>query len=112
MATVEECEVALHQLADRLANADPQHRTKASFDRTLTCTLRDLKVVFGGRLHDGTLTDIRQVERPDAQVRMSMSSDDLLRLVNGQLNMASAWAGGRVRIDANVFDLIRLRGIF
>lgn len=112
MATVEECEQALHQLADRLATADAQHRKKAAFDRTLSCTLRDLGIVFGGRLSGGALTDIRLVQRPDAQVRMAMTSDDLLKLVDGELNMASAWATGRVRVDANVFDLLRLRGIF
>jgi hypothetical protein len=26
--------------------------------------------------------------------------------------MASAWASGRVKIDANVFDLLKLRSVF
>ena len=30
------------------------------FDRTLSCTLRDLKVVFRGRLEHGTITGIAQ----------------------------------------------------
>ena len=114
MASVEDCERALHQLADRLAEADEHARKKASFDRTLTCTLRDLNVTFGGRLKDGHLTDIRRLESANgkAQVRMTMTSDDLLALVGGKLNMASAWASGRVKIDASVLDLIRLRTVF
>jgi alkyl sulfatase BDS1-like metallo-beta-lactamase superfamily hydrolase len=112
VATIAECEQAFHALAERLANANESARNKASFDRTLTCTLTDLDVIFGGRLRDGTLTDIKQVDKRDAQVRMSMASDDLIKLVGGDLNMASAWASGRVKIDASVFDLLKLRSVF
>jgi putative sterol carrier protein len=69
-------------------------------------------VTFAGRLRDGELLDIRQVDTPNAQVRMTMTGDDLLKLVAGELNMASAWATGRVKIDASVFDLLKLRSIF
>lgn len=112
MASVEECEQAFHALAGKLASADQGAKQKASLDRSLSCTLRDLSVTFIGRLHDGELTDIRRASTADAQVRMTMTSDDLLRLVEGELNMASAWASGRVKINASVFDLLKLRTIF
>lgn len=112
MASVEECEEAFHGLAAKLAGADPSARQKASFDRSLTCTLRDLEVTFAGQLRDGQLCDIRQVHKADAQVRMTMSSDDLVGLVAGELSMGSAWASGRVKIDASVFDLLKLRKVF
>lgn len=112
MASVEECEQAFHGLAAKLAGAHPDARRKASFDRSLTCTLRDLKVIFAGQLRDGELLDIRQVDKSDGQVKMTMTSDDLLKLVSGDLPLGSAWASGRVKIDANVFDLLKLRSIF
>jgi hypothetical protein len=112
MASVEECEEAFHELAARLAGADLEHRRRADFDRTLSCTLRDLDVIFAGRLKAGELLDIRRVDSAKAQVRMTMTSDDLLDLVAGRLPMASAWATGRVRIDASVLDLLRLRSVF
>jgi alkyl sulfatase BDS1-like metallo-beta-lactamase superfamily hydrolase len=112
MASVKECEQAFHGLAAKLAGAHPDARRKASFDRSLTCTLRDLKVIFAGQLRDGELINIRQVDTSDGQVRMTMSSDDLLKLVAGDLPMGSAWASGRVKIDASVFDLLKLRSIF
>jgi hypothetical protein len=115
VATVEQCEQALHTLAQRLADNDASQR-KAGFDRSLTCTIRDLDVVFSGRLADGQLVDIRRASTGDAagsaQVRLTMTSDDLLALVDGQLKMASAWATGRVKVDAGVRDLMRLRSIF
>lgn len=112
MATVADAERALGQLAERLAGADRATRQKASFDRTLSCVLTDLGVTFAGRIHDGVLTDIRQVTGGRAQIRMRMASDDLLRLVAGELNLAAAWAGGRVKIDGSVFDLLKLRSMF
>jgi putative sterol carrier protein len=112
MATVEECEKAFHDLATRLGSVDPDQRKKVVLDRSLSCTLRDLGVSFAGRLHDGELRDIHQVEKADAQIRLTVSSDDLLRLTTGELNFAGAWATGKLRIDANVFDLLKLRSIF
>lgn len=112
MASAEECEKAFRQLAARLASADPEHKKRADFDRTLSCTLRDLDIVFAGRLTQGELTDIQRTDDAKAQVRMTMTSDDLIKMVNGELNMGSAWASGRVKIDAGVRDLLRLRSIF
>jgi putative sterol carrier protein len=112
MATVAECETAMHHLAARLAGADAEHRRKAELDRTLSCTLTDLKVTFVGHLHDGQLDDIRQVESATAQVRLTLSSDDLLRLVAGDLSVGQALLTGRLRIDAGMLDLLKLRSIF
>lgn len=112
MATIAECTDALRLLAARLATADPEHRDKASLDRSLSCTVTDLDVIFAGHLKDGELRDIRQVDSSDAQIRLTLTSDDLLALVNGQLNVAAAWARGRLRIDAGLRDLMRLRTIF
>jgi len=112
MASVQECERAFHGLAAKLSGSDGAARKTASFDRSLTCTLRDLKVIFAGQLRDGALLDIRQVDKPDAQVKMTMTSDDLLRLVAGELAMGSAWATGRVKIEASIFDLLKLRSVF
>jgi putative sterol carrier protein len=111
VATVDDCEDALTKLADRLA-ANAGARRSVSFDRSLTCTIRDLGVVFAGRLKDGQLVDIRQTPSKDAEVRLAMSSDDLVALVDGQLKMASAWATGRVKVDAGIRDMIKLRSIF
>lgn len=111
---MEDCEQALHALAQRLSSADPATRGKAGFDRTLSCRLTDPDVNFGGRLQTGSLTEIRPVsdtEAAAAKIRLQMSGDDLIKLVAGELNMASAWASGRVKIEAGVLDLVKLRSI-
>ena len=111
MASVEQCQRAFDDLAARLAQADAEAKKRA-LDRTVSCTLRDLNLVFGGELKGGELIDIRQVDSAKAQIRMSMSSDDLVKLVAGDLHLGTAWATGRVRIDASVRDLLKLRSVF
>jgi len=111
VATVEQCEQALHALADKLAGNDPSRRN-LGFDRSMTCSIRDLDVVFGGRLTDGRLVDVSRATSREAQIRLTMGSDDLIALVEGNLKIASAWATGRVKVEAGVRDLIKLRSIF
>jgi len=112
MATIEECENAFHDLAAMLTTMDADKRQKTVLDRSLSCKLRDLDVIFAGQLRDGGLHDIRRVDRADGQIRLAMHSDDLIRLTTGQLNFAAAWATGKLRVDANVFDLLKLRSLF
>jgi alkyl sulfatase BDS1-like metallo-beta-lactamase superfamily hydrolase len=111
VATVEQCEQALRDLAARLAAKDPARRS-TGFNRSLTCTVRDLEVIFSGQLRDGLLADIHRASARDAQIKLNLTSDDLLSLVDGKINMASAWATGRVKVEAGVRDLIKLRSIF
>lgn len=111
MASVEECGQALDRLAARSAARDPARR-KTGFDRTLSCVIRDLDVVFTGRLEKGLLTDIKQGGDAAAKIRLTVASDDLVKLVDGNLSVATAWASGRMRVDASVRDIMRLRSIF
>jgi putative sterol carrier protein len=113
VASVEQCRAVLETLADRLHEADSGLRERRDLDRTLALQVRDLDVVFTGRLHEGQLTDIEQLPAgtgPNgAQVVLSVTSDDLLALTDGKLNFPVAWATGRVRVDASVMDILRLR---
>jgi putative sterol carrier protein len=111
VATVEQCEQALHALAGRLASNDPSHR-RVRLDRSLSCSLTDLGIVFCGRIKDGELIEIAPASSTEAQIRLAMRSDDLVALVAGELKIASAWASGRIKVDAGVRDLIKLRSIF
>ena len=111
MATVEQCERALKALADR-TSANGSSARKLDFDRTLTCTIRDLRVIFAGRLQDGQLVDIVRAATGDAQVRLTVNSDDLVALVDGKLKTAAAFATGRLRVEAGLRDMLKLRSIF
>lgn len=109
MATVEECEAAMHKLAERLRSPDADAARGKMIDRSISCHVRDLDVTFAGQLRNGEITGIRQTAAPDGQIKLATTSDDLLALVNGELNFAKAWAAGRLKVDASVFDLLKLR---
>ena len=111
MATVEECEAAMHKLADRLRSPGGAEARGKMIDRSISCHLRDLDVTFGGQLRGGEILDIRQTEKPDGQIKLTTSSDDLLALVGGELNFARAWTAGRLKIDASMIDLLKLRSL-
>lgn len=111
MASIAQCESAIASLAELLDSVDPAIRAKNVVDRSVSCTLKDLNMTFVGQLRDGGLHDVQQADSAKAQVRVTLSSDDLVSLANRELDLASAWARGRIRVDANVFDLLRLRSL-
>ncbi|MER5223693.1 SCP2 sterol-binding domain-containing protein [Streptomyces flaveus] len=112
MATIEECRSALDKLSDNMAGAESDVRSAAALDRSLSCRITDLDITFVGRLKDGRIEVLDTVQGPPpekAQIRLAMSGDDLVALVNGELHFAKAWGSGRVRLEAGLRDLLRLR---
>ena len=112
MATLDQCHEAVAELADRLTQAGDSVRTQAE-DRTVSCRVLDLAVTFTAHLRQGELADLQVVPmgaEPDAaQIKLTINSDDLVALVDGTLAFPSAWATGRVRLDASFRDLLKLR---
>ncbi|MFE0192244.1 sterol-binding protein [Streptomyces sp. NPDC059008] len=112
MATLDQCRAALDRLAQNLSSADGNVRSAAALDRSLSCRITDLDVTFLGRLAGGTIQNVTCVPGPPpnkAEIRLTMAGDDLVALVDGQLNFARAWGSGRVKLEAGLRDLLRLR---
>ncbi|MER5771685.1 SCP2 sterol-binding domain-containing protein [Streptomyces sp. NPDC001985] len=114
MATTEECRSALSRLSDNLLRANGDVRSAVALDRSLSCHIRDLDITFTGRLQGGGITVMDTLEGPPrdkAQIRLAMTGDDLVAMVDGELDFARAWASGRVRLEAGFRDLLRLRSL-
>ncbi|MFJ1786377.1 SCP2 sterol-binding domain-containing protein [Streptomyces anulatus] len=114
MATMAECRSALRRLSDNLAAAEGDMRGTAALDRSLSCHIKDLDITFTGRLADGRILVKDTVEGPPrekAEIRLAMTGDDLVALVDGDLNFAKAWGSGRVRLEAGFRDLLKLRSL-
>ena len=109
MATMDQCMNALEGILGDLA-ANP---AAAGLDRSLSCRLTDLDQVVLGRLSTGAVRDLHVVPDgpsvPKADIRLTMASDDLVALTDGELAFGSAWATGRVKLEAGLRDLLRLR---
>jgi hypothetical protein len=105
---VAQCRKALEDLA-RLLGRDPAAAAKVNLDRSIACRIPDLDAHFHGRLTGGQIQDLAEGDDPGAQIRLTVSSDDLVSLVAGELKFAPAWAAGRVSIKAGFGDLLKLR---
>ncbi|MFF9625789.1 sterol-binding protein [Streptomyces griseosporeus] len=112
MATIEECRAALDKLSDSMQRAQGDVRDAAALDRSVSCHITDLGVTFVGRMTDGRIRVDDTVQGPPperAQIRLAMTGDDLVALVGGELHFARAWGSGRVKLEAGLRDLLRLR---
>jgi hypothetical protein len=109
VATIEQCMTALKSVLGDLA-ANP---AAEGLDRSLSCRFPDLGQVAVGRLAGGEVRDVRVAPEgpsvPKADIRLEMSSADLLALTEGRLSFGPAWASGRIKLHAGVRDLFRLR---
>ena len=109
MATMEQCMKALQGILGDLA-ANPAAQ---GLDRSLSCRLTDLDEVVLGRLSAGAVRDLHVQPHgpalPKAVIRLTMASDDLVALTDGRLAFGPAWASGRVKLEAGLRDLLRLR---
>ena len=110
MATIDECRAALGQLVARLG-VDGLQRT-SSFDRTISCHVPDLDVTFSGRLSNGQVSDLSTEPAPKAQIRLTAVSEDLIALTDGRLAAGDAWKTGRLKVQAGMMDLLKLKSMF
>ncbi|MBB3084751.1 alkyl sulfatase C-terminal domain-containing protein [Geodermatophilus sabuli] len=82
-------------------------------DRSLSCRIPDLGQIVRGRLARGTVHELRAEPEDQslekADIRLTMTSDDLVALTDGQLSFGPAWATGRIKLEAGLRDLLRLR---
>jgi len=108
VATLEQCRTALAQLSEQLA-VNAEAGSRLDFNRSLACRITDLDAAFHGRLQDGSITELTDGDDPKAKIALVISSDDLLELVAGRLDAKRAFANGRLKIKASVFDLLKLQ---
>jgi hypothetical protein len=112
MATVDEARAALERITARLTEVDPGELAKHVVERTISCRVPDLEIAFLTRIHAGGLEDFQLVGSTNsAQIRLTVNSDDLVALADDELAVAKAWATGRLKIEASIGDLLRLRRI-
>ncbi|CAO5240464.1 alkyl sulfatase [Frankia sp. AgKG'84/4] len=111
MADRSQCEAALRAIAARLDRLTGPGHPPATPDRTILCRVPDLDTVFHGELRDGRLHDIGEGIREQAQIVLTVGSDDLVALTEGNLSVLGAWRAGRLKVDASMRDLLRVRSL-
>ena len=109
MATVDECRNALRSLTGRLAENAAQNSTRVDLDRTIAIRVSDLGIAFHGRLSGGQIVAFADGDDPSAKLALTAQSDDLVALIEERLSATAALASGKIKIDASIFDMLKLR---
>ena len=111
MATAEETRKALESLTARISQMDAKDRAAHLANRTLSCRVTDLGVTFLTRLGPDGAEPVTEAANGDApvQVRFTAKSDDVLAVAADPGSFARAWLAGRLKVEGNLFDLLRLR---
>jgi predicted lipid carrier protein YhbT len=116
MADVTQCRSALDRLAASVDTLSPELRTKHLPRRTIACRVKDLDTFFMARIDEDGIHDIVEVPRtapssPQADVKVTVASDDLIALADGNDDFVAAWLHGRVQVSAPMRDMLRLRSV-
>lgn len=114
MASADECRKAVDDLVATLGEVDPALRAKHVPRRRVACAVSDLELTFCGRLDEDGLHDVAESPGRDVEcdVRLTLTSDELLALACGDDDFLHAWLRGRVTVSASMRDLLRLRSLF
>jgi hypothetical protein len=112
VATKREVEAKLRELMQRLAAAEQVHGTLAEGlpnGKVVVVHVTDLDAEYWTVMDGGKMRGLHPGSPERTDIRMRVSSDHLVELVDGNASMLTSFVTGRVKIDASVSDLIRLR---
>ena len=112
MATKAEVERQLGVLMARLDGNEVNVRSAIPSRKVLRCLVPDLGTAWYSVVDNGHVS--QPSEAPPngrADITLRVGSDDLVDLVEGRISFLSAFTSGRVRVDASILDLLRLRSL-
>ena len=112
MATKAEVERQLGLLMSRLDGNEANVRSAIPTRKVLRCHVPDLAADWYSVVDNGHVS--QPSETPPngrADITLRVGSDDLVDLVEGRTSFLSALTAGKVRVDASIVDLLRLRSL-
>ena len=111
MPTAGECRDALQKLIGRLSELGPEDRDAFFSGRSFSCRVTDLDITFVTRFGAGGAEPVREAgpDDPPADVRMAAPSNVVLELADDVGTFPRALLTGRVKVQASMRDLLRLR---
>jgi hypothetical protein len=111
MPTAEECRDALQKLTGRLSELAPKDRDAFFSGRSFSCRVTDLDITFVTRFGAEGTEPVREAgpDDPPADVRMAAASNVVLELADDVGAFPRAWLTGRIKVQASMRDLLRLR---
>jgi putative sterol carrier protein len=112
VATKAEVERQLGALMARLDGNEANVRSAIPSRKVLRCQVTDLGTAWYSVVEDGHVSQPTETSpNGRADITLRLASDDLVDLVEGRISFLSAFAAGKVRVDASIVDLLRLRSL-
>lgn len=111
MASAEEVEKTLERLLSRFRRLDDSYKTMLPAHRVVEAEFPDIDLVYHAEWTDGAVSQLYDGPADDPNIKVSMSSDDLIAMDQGELGFRRAFATNRLRLEASMTDLLRLRSV-
>ena len=105
MATLE---AILAEIKEKTANFDASNYQGFL---AVQVTLKDIDKVFYVEIKDGKLT-VEPFEYNDRQANMTISSDNFVKMINGNLNSVTAYLTGKLKIDGSIEKCKEMAAVF
>jgi hypothetical protein len=112
VASKAEVEQQLGALMSRLDGNEANVRSAIPSRKVLLCQVPDLDAAWYSVVENGHVSQPSE-RSPDgpADITLRVGSDDLVDLVEGRISFLSAFTAGKVKVDASIVDLLRLRSL-
>ncbi|WP_431869472.1 SCP2 sterol-binding domain-containing protein [Nocardiopsis eucommiae] len=114
MSSIDACLEGIARANERILAQPLDRRREHIRERTVRVIVPDLETAFDMRLTVDGLTDVTPgplVASGSAQVRVTVTSDDLVALAEDRLDPAVALITRRLKVDATLSDMLRLRRV-
>jgi putative sterol carrier protein len=113
VASKAEVQKQLEILFKRLGENPDSVRAAIPDRKVLRCQVTDLDSAWYAVIEGGQVSRPTEAPPSDDQVDITLrvGSDDLVDLIEGRQSFLSAFTSGRVKVDASIMDLLRLRNL-
>lgn len=114
MSSIDACLDGIARANERILAQPLDRRREHIRERTVRVVVPDLETAFDMRLTVDGLTDVTPgplEASSGAQVRVTVTSDDLVALAEDRLDPAVALITRRLKVDATLGDMLRLRRV-
>jgi hypothetical protein len=113
VASKTEVEKQLQVLLGRLAENRDSVAGAIPERKVLRCRVTDLGTDWHSVIEGGHVSPPSETPPDDGRVDITLrvASDDLVDLIEGRMSFLSAFTSGKVKVDASIVDLLRLRAL-
>jgi putative sterol carrier protein len=110
MATIEEVKEKLEFLKGK-AQGDRFREATEDFNRVVQYDFTDLGYKGYFAIRDGAIEGPHDGEAGSAEIRVEMTSDTFMGLMNKQIDPFTAMVKGQLKIKASFWDLMKLKNL-